>query len=171
MTIPSSVVFVRNTVWMMAKRDDVIIITFLPLLSHKEAMRTTESAVTEVGMGMVSYNCRTPRQSVVTHHFKRSFGCSPYIVKKTWNLLFKQRLLPAKGKIKHLLWCLAFLKSYCHESVYQNWFKAHPNTLRKWMWKFISALSRLKVVSTILVCWLPFYVYSLMTNPSLYLLA
>lgn len=111
-------------------------------------MRTTESAVAEVGMQLVRYNCRQPKQSLITYHFKRSFGASPFIVKKVWNLLLKQNLVPEKGKIVHLLWSLAFLKSYSHESVYENWFKKHRHTLRKWIWKFIAALSRLKVVST-----------------------
>jgi hypothetical protein len=45
-------------------------------------------------------------------HFHEFFGTSLLVVKKTWELLERDSLLPEGGRPKHLLWTLHFMKVY-----------------------------------------------------------
>ena len=47
-----------------------------------------------------------------TGHFREFFGTSVIVVKKTWELLERDSLLPEGGRSKHLLWALHFMKVY-----------------------------------------------------------
>jgi hypothetical protein len=73
-----------------------------------------------------------------------------------WDLLVEHGLLPHKGKIKHLLWALYFMKVYATESATCSVLGGSqgaidPKTLRKWVWPFIYAIDYLtsEVVSVI----------------------
>jgi hypothetical protein len=44
-----------------------------------------------------------------TRHFREFFGTSVLVVKRVWELLKRDSLLPEGGRPKHLLWALHFM--------------------------------------------------------------
>jgi hypothetical protein len=72
------------------------------------------------------------------------YGATPDLVHSLWDELCDSNLLPEKGKLVHLLWSLAFLKTYCTYSKYSTDFSVHENTFIKWIWLFIPAIARMK---------------------------
>ncbi len=83
-----------------------------------------------------------------TRHFWEFFGMSMLIVKKTWELLERDSLLPEGGRPKHLLWALHFMKVYPKQSpgclaVGASTGAVDPKTHRKWVWAFIDAVANL----------------------------
>jgi hypothetical protein len=92
-----------------------------------------------------------------SRRFRDFFGTSSAITMILWNLLDEHGLLPHKGKIKHLLWALYFMKVYATESATCSVLGGSrgaidPKTSRKWVWQFIGAIEDLssEVVSVIL---------------------
>ncbi len=70
------------------------------------------------------------------------------IIKKTWELLKRDSLLPEGGRPKHLLWALHFMKVYPKQSpgcssVGASTGAVNPKTHRKWVWAFIDAVANL----------------------------
>jgi len=45
-------------------------------------------------------------------HFREFFGTPVDAVEIVWDLLVRESLLPEKGRPKHLLWALHFMKAY-----------------------------------------------------------
>lgn len=82
-----------------------------------------------------------------TRKFRSCFGASLLVLTIAWNTLEVQKLLPADGHPKHLLWMCAFLKSYSSEAVYAAWFKVSEKTFRKWVWLFLEAVAKIELVS------------------------
>jgi hypothetical protein len=97
-------------------------------------------------------------QNRVSHHagagtaeawqFRRFFGMSMLIVKKVWELLDRDSLLPEGGLPKHLIWALHFMKVYPKQSpgcsaVGASASAVDPKTHRKWVWAFINAVANL----------------------------
>ena len=83
-----------------------------------------------------------------TRHFREFFGTSVLVVKKTWELLERDSLLPEGGRPKHLLWALHFMKVYPKQSpgclaVGASAGAVDPKTHRKWVWAFIDAVANL----------------------------
>ena len=79
-------------------------------------------------------------------HFCEFFGTSVLVVKKTWELLERDSLLPEGGRPKHLLWALHFMKVYPKQSpgcsaVGASARAVDPKTHRKWVWAFIDAVA------------------------------
>jgi hypothetical protein len=71
-------------------------------------------------------------------HFREFFGTSVLVVKKTWELLERDSLLPEGGRPKHLLWALHFMKVYPKQSpgcltVGASAGAVDPKTHRKWV--------------------------------------
>ena len=76
--------------------------------------------------------------------FKAHFGSTAKQQSIAWKQLLKHSLLPEKSEPKHLLWALLFMKSYASEDVLCSKLGSiDDNTLRKWVWAFIVALSKL----------------------------
>ena len=93
-----------------------------------------------------------------SRRFRDFFGASSAITMILWDLLVEHRLVPRKGKIKHLLWALYFMKVYASESATCSVLGGSrgaidPKTLRKWVWPFIYAIADLfsEVVSVIVL--------------------
>ena len=93
-----------------------------------------------------------------SRRFRDFFGTSSAVAMILWDLLVEHGLLPHKGKIKHLLWALYFMKVYATESATCSVLGGSqgaidPKTLRKWVWPFIYAIDYLtsEVVSVILI--------------------
>jgi len=80
--------------------------------------------------------------------FVSMFGCTLDIVMVVWKKLVLHEMLPNDAKVKHLLWCLSFLKVYGSEYVMSSMFRCTEKTMRKWVWLFIDKLSSLEIVST-----------------------
>ena len=81
-------------------------------------------------------------------HFREFFGTSMLVIKKTWELLEKDSLLPEGGCPKHLLWALHFLKVCPKQSpgclaVSASAGTVNPKTHHKWVWVFINAVANL----------------------------
>lgn len=76
--------------------------------------------------------------------FKSSFGISPAMCSKVWNLI-KNDLTPDFHET-HLLWALFFLKTYNTESVNRSIFKCDEKTFRKRVWCIVESLAFIKVV-------------------------
>jgi len=58
-----------------------------------------------------------------TRHFREFFGTSVLVVKKTWEFLERDSLLPEGGHPKHLLWALHF---------YEGIPQAEPGMFGRW---------------------------------------
>lgn len=87
-----------------------------------------------------------PTDSALTRKSKANFGVSTAMIKFIWNCLVKDELLPNGAQVHHLLWTLAFLKTYETEQVYSSRFRTSEKTFRTWVWKLILAISRLNQV-------------------------
>jgi hypothetical protein len=97
--------------------------------------------------------------STETRLFREFFGTSVEAVAIVWDLLARDSLLPEKGRPKHLLWALHFMKAYPKQGpgcsvVGASAGAVDPKTFRKWVWVFIGAIADLvdEVVS--------FFIYS-----------
>lgn len=99
-------------------------------------------AKTLVGIG----NAKT--KANFNRKFRSCFGASVLVLTIAWNTLEVQKLLPAEGHPKHLLWMCAFLKTYSSENVYAAWFKVSEKTFRKWVWLFLEAVAKIELVSS-----------------------
>jgi hypothetical protein len=93
-----------------------------------------------------------------TRHFQEFCGTSVLVVKKVWELLERDSLLPEGGRPKHLLLALHFMKVYPKQStgflaVGASAGAVDPKTHRKWVWAFIDTVPNLDdvVVSKITV--------------------
>ena len=80
--------------------------------------------------------------------FREHFGVPFAIVRMVWDMLMEGSLLPEKGKPKHLLWMLNFLKCYPKESpgcAAVRWSRGaiDPKTMRKWVWLFLERINNL----------------------------
>jgi len=82
--------------------------------------------------------------------FHEHFGAPFAIVRMVWDMIVEGGLLPEKGKPKHLLWMLYFLKCYPKESpgcatVGGLRGAIDPKTMRKWVWLFLERINNLAV--------------------------
>jgi len=107
--------------------------------------------------------------------FREHFGAPFAIVRMVWDMLVEGGLLPEKGKPKHLLWMLYFLKCYPKESpgcaaVGGSRGAIDPNMMRKWVWLFLERINDLadEVVSVVLTsCHHKNYSHHLLSSTSL----
>ena len=75
--------------------------------------------------------------------FRANFGLSERSVLSLWNQLVDRnpnKLLPAKAKLKHLLWALLYLKVYATETVLSQMAKTTRKTFRIWVAKILDAI-------------------------------
>jgi hypothetical protein len=83
-----------------------------------------------------------------TRHFREFFRTSVLVIKKAWELLERDSLLPEGGCLKHLLWALHSMKVYPKQSpgcltIGASASAVDPKTHRKWVWAFIDAVANL----------------------------
>jgi hypothetical protein len=84
-------------------------------------------------------------------HFREFFGTPVDAVEIVWDLLVRESLLPEKGRPKHLLWALHFMKAYPKQgpacaTVGASAGAVDAKTFRKWVWAFIRAIAELEEV-------------------------
>ena len=92
-------------------------------------------------------------------HFREFFRTPVEAVEIVWDLLLRDTLLPDKGRPKHLLWALHFMKAYPKQgpacaTVGASAGAVDAKTFRKWVWAFIRAIAELEevVVSKFIEC-------------------
>lgn len=77
------------------------------------------------------------------------FGFQSKTVTRTWNELVNGNLLPKNSTVRHMLYFLAYMKSYCNYSVYMTMFSISKQTMNTWVWKFAKAIASMyHIVST-----------------------
>ncbi len=84
------------------------------------------------------------RSLVFLRRFKALFGSTPQLCSLLWSLLAD--LHPLGGFPRHLLWALMFLKLYSTEHVHSTLAGVDEKSFRKWCWRYVSALSQVKLV-------------------------
>lgn len=75
--------------------------------------------------------------------FRAFFGVSPFTCEVLWISIKNKR---PGSEIKHLLWCLLFLKCYNIENVNAAIIGVDEKTFRLWTWYFVEMISELNVV-------------------------
>lgn len=76
--------------------------------------------------------------------FRAFFGVSPLVCELLWKSIQNKC---SGAEIKHLLWCLFFLKAYNTEHINATVVNVDEKTYRLWVWRFIEMLSKIEVVS------------------------
>lgn len=79
-------------------------------------------------------------------NFREFFGASTVVVAVLWRMLHKYDLVPAGGKIVHILWTLHFFRAYPKEGpacavAGGSGGAIDPKTYRKYVWDFIYAIA------------------------------
>ncbi len=77
--------------------------------------------------------------------FREHFSAPFAIVQMVWDMLEEGGLLPEKGKPRHLLWALYFLKCYPKEgpgcaAIGGAKGAIDPKTMHKWVWLFLERI-------------------------------
>jgi hypothetical protein len=74
--------------------------------------------------------------------FRDFFGCGPLVALELWRLLKTNDFLPQGGRLEHLLWMLAFLKTYGHRKLMCSICGGIDyKTLMKWVLLFVEAVA------------------------------
>lgn len=81
--------------------------------------------------------------------FRALFGTTPEVCSIIWEKIGMNR--PKKGTPQHLLWSLLFLKVYASEDVLSVITQSDRKTQRKWTWEFVTAISNLRMVCSLLL--------------------
>lgn len=102
-----------------------------------------------LGRDTFDRHCSTRRRSskVEARQFKAHFGCLPERCAQLWNLIQTTQVAAAvvpKGRPKHLLWALLWLKMCNTDEACSGMCRCDEKTFRKWYWKFVIAISKLK---------------------------
>lgn len=110
-------------------------------------MKYSKKQLLAIGLDVLSSNDKKLDENRLNRLYRSCFGVSLIVVYQIWKILEIQNRLPHKGHPTHLYWMLCFLKSYNTKNFYSALFHVHENTFRKWVWKFIHAVSDIEIVS------------------------
>lgn len=99
-------------------------------------------------------NRRTFLDESESLRFRATFGTTPNVCARVWQLLDPMETMPTGVSPKHLLMALMFLKLYCSETVHGLFAGVNRKTFRKWSWLFVEAIASLEhdVVSCVFIC-------------------
>lgn len=81
--------------------------------------------------------------------FKSMFGVTSNTCSQIWNLI--EPTLPINCCPDHLLWALMFLRNYNIEEINCAICRVDEKTYRKYTWIIVGCISRMKVVSIIMI--------------------
>jgi len=85
------------------------------------------------------------KSSRFDRRFAAAFGMEPVDCASVWNMVEVCRLLTEKDRHpKHFLWTLIFLRVYPKEELLSALAESHENTTRKWVWRYVDALTGLE---------------------------
>jgi hypothetical protein len=86
-------------------------------------------------------------EEIRRRRFKSSFGCSPTVVARIWNLIdpYEDEYLSNISGMtpNHFLWAFLFLKVYSTEAQHSITVGVDEKTFRKWSWLFVEEISNL----------------------------
>jgi hypothetical protein len=87
-------------------------------------------------------------KATIMNRFRAMYGCSPSAVSEIFRNIQAEEI-DDEVRIKNpqltkLLLTLRFLKTYDTEVILSGTFKMHHQTVRKWIWLYIAAISALK---------------------------
>lgn len=103
----------------------------------------TSNVFRSLGHEMIGRSGRLASYSA-SRQFRSLFGTSPEVCSILWRQVHSS--IPKRGKPKHILWALLFLKTYATEDVLSTVVGVDRKTYRKWSWVFINAISHLSNV-------------------------
>jgi hypothetical protein len=110
----------------------------------------TEDDVVVIIYDVLGLNKTKIKCNATIHRIIRSyFGFSPNVVAAVWNKIIDTCTLVKSARIKHLLWMLAYFKSYNEYEFYLQIFTCSKPTFMSWVWYFAKVVAELEVVSTI----------------------
>jgi hypothetical protein len=96
-----------------------------------------------LGINTTKIKCNTTIHRIIRTHF----GCTPDTVAAVWNKLIETCKLVRNARIHHLLWMLAYFKSYNEYEHYLKMFKCSKPTFMSWIWYIAKLVSELEIVS------------------------
>lgn len=105
-------------------------------------MKSLSDCFWEQGMLYANHSIRNSKLTGY-RKFRAFFGVSPYTCEILWISIQNKR---QNTEIKHLLWCLFFLKRYNTENVNAAIIGVDEKTFRLWTWYFIEKIAELDVV-------------------------
>ena len=75
--------------------------------------------------------------------FKSLYHPSPSTCSLVWAKLQQKKIVP-RAKAYHLLWALAWLKTYATDKALSEMFNVHEDTFREWSFALVEAIAMLK---------------------------
>jgi hypothetical protein len=116
---------------------------------NSEIMIFTEIQLICICKSQLQITRKHYKNTTLERRIRASYGFCPFTILKVWSYVVQNGVLPKNGEPKHLLWMLAFLKTYNTYDVYASWYKCTPLTFRTWVWKFMYAVASIdNIVST-----------------------
>jgi hypothetical protein len=97
-------------------------------------------------MNMASSNITC--ETTINRRIRSSFGVTADVVLAIWQILIKKGKLKEKTRIKHLLYMLAYFKTYAAYEVFSSRFQCTEKTFSTWVWYMADQVATLDIVST-----------------------
>jgi hypothetical protein len=76
--------------------------------------------------------------------FRAVFGTTPHIAASAWTMLMHNNAVPRRTRQRHLLYTLAFLKTYASSEVLGALLSADRGTVMRWVWIVLHGLHSCK---------------------------
>ena len=89
-------------------------------------------------------------ESSLSRKFKALFRVSVKMVCILWNILPNQ--ISRRASLKHLMWTLLFMKSYCNEHILSSLVYGDEKATTQQCRTFVEAIANLEMVSSLVSC-------------------
>jgi hypothetical protein len=106
-------------------------------------MKVTVEEVWFVMIEQLNLSSRRKSKKTISRRIVADFGFPARTVARTWNELVDSTLLPPNSHVKHILWFLAYMKTYVAYDNYCTHFKVASSTFRMWVWRMAEAVARM----------------------------
>lgn len=110
---------------------------------YKQKMIYSKEAIRFIMMQELNIAKKRWSPLSITRHFISAFGTEEVVVCRIWEELHKSGNMPKGGKVKHLLWMLAYFKTYSTMINLSRDFGVAECTMRPWIWCFAEAIARM----------------------------
>lgn len=94
---------------------------------------------------------RRYREIGIRNRIASVFGFQSRVVARTWNELIRSSLLPKNARIKHILYFLAYMKTYAPVNLYCSMFDVSDKSFLTWVWNFAYCIASMQHIVSILV--------------------
>ena len=115
-------------------------------------MSLEKKVLQSIGLKVLSQDHLVVSSERLDRLYKSNFGISLSVVFQLWNILVHKALVPDKGRPVHLYWALSYLKLYETETVFSVMFSVSEKTFKKWVLKFVVAISEIDNVRNTRTC-------------------